>query len=224
LNWQSSPLVGFSFKHYKSKKYRKPQYVYHNAADPVSMTFRFMEKESNVKMRSVDVKSTSAKTLSSPHALSNYYLNGYDGDVSQGVRVQRGGNVQKMLEPFIQRAAGTSVLRNVKGGTGIAVALTVNDTYHALKKIDADENLSRSQKRVKKALKTTESIADFAVSSSVGLSAEAAAAGMLTAMGATGAIAVGAPLLMGTAAALVTSQAIRWLGGKVQRYAMSRQG
>jgi hypothetical protein len=172
----------------------------------------------------VDVKSTSDRVVSSPHSLTNYFVDGYDGDVSKGITVKRGGNTRKILEPFVKRAVGTAALRQIgKACGGFAVGLTVNDTYHALKKIDTDPDLSKGQKRLKKALTTTKNIADFTVSSGVGLSAEAAAAGLLTSMGATGAIAVGAPLLMGVAAALVSSQAIRWIGGSIERHAVKKR-
>lgn len=222
---KTSPLLGLVDRYFQGeKKGRATQRVFKNAVDPVSMMMSVMDIDKNVRVKTVDVKSSSSNVVSSPHSLTNYFLDGYDGDISKGVPVQRGGNSRKILEPFLKRAAGTAALRQIgKAGSGIAVGLTVNDTYHALKKIDADGKLSRGQKRLKKALTTTKNMADFAVSSGVGISAEAAAAGMLTSMGATGAVAVGAPLLMGAAAALVASQAIRWIGGSIVRHAVKKR-
>jgi hypothetical protein len=221
----TSPVLGLMHRYFKrDKKGRATQHVFKNAVDPVSMMMSVLDTDKNVKIKTVDVKSSSSRVVSSPHSLTNYFVDGYDGDISKGVPVQRGGNARKILEPFLKRAAGTAALRQIgKAGSGIAVGLTVNDTYHALKKIDADGNLSKGQKRLKKALTTTKNVADFAVSAGVGMSAEAAAAGMLTTMGATGAVAVGAPLLMGAAAALVASQAIRWIGGSIERHTVKKR-
>jgi hypothetical protein len=96
--------------------------------------------------------------------------------------------------------------------------MTLNDTFHALKRIEAEQDLTQSEKRAKQWLAGGKNLADFSLSAGVGLSAEAAAAGFVSGMGATGAIAVGAPLLMGAAAAIIASQAIKWIGGSIEQH------
>lgn len=215
-SWTSSSLISLVHSDRRSRK--ESQIIYRNALDPVSMMTSVMENKENVKVRTVGVNASS--NILSPHSLQNYYLNGYDGDVSAGVPVMRGGNVRSILEPVMTRAASTTAVRKTGNvGGGIAVGLTVNDTYHAVKRIEEDTNLTRSEKRTKQMIETGTSVTNLTVSAGVAASVETAAATLLTGMGATGAIAVGAPLLMGAAAAVAASYAIRWIGGKLSNHA-----
>ena len=195
------------------------QMVYKNNADPISMIMSQMESDKkNVKFKNVDVKSV-GNMVTSPHSLSNYYLDGYQGDVSRGIPVIRGGNTRNILEPILKRAVLTRAAGAAgKVGGGIAVGLTLNDTYHGLKRIESDTSLSASEKRTKEWLLTGKNVADFTLSTGAFVSAEAAAAGFLASMGATGAIAIGAPLLMGAAAAVIASQGIKWIGGSLEAH------
>lgn len=198
---------------------RQQQFVYKNSVDPVSMMMTLLDSDKNVSIRTVDVKNVNGQ-LGNPHSLDNYHVSGYSGDVSQGVSVSRGGNTEKMLEPLLKRAGGMYAVRKTGNvGGAVAVGMTVNDTYHAVKRIEQDSSLSRREKKFKEYMKVGTNVADFAISAQAGFTAEAAAAALLAGMGTTGAIAVGAPLLAGAAAAIMASYAVKWIGGNFEKHA-----
>lgn len=201
---------------------RQEQQVFRTFGDVVSFHMNYTHKATNVKYHTVMEKNTSDTRLDSPHSLSNYYLDGYDGDVSRGVPVKRGGNVGKLSRPVLKRLAGTELVKATgKWGSGAAFALTLNETYHAAKRIETDTSLKQNEKEAKKWLSTMEkgSLGNVTASSAVYVGVESAAAGMLATAGATGAIAVGLPLLMAAGAAVMASEVIHTLSKKSSKHA-----